>query len=95
MRRDFKIAFILAFATIPCGAWTAVAPEYLHLKGLALAATYWGGMVLTAILIIVALVVALRAEAQTPPKGHGRRMIAIIGIEQRDCAPAQPLRRHH
>lgn len=80
MRPDFKVAIILFLAAIPCAACIAVAPEYLHLKGHGLTATYWGGMVLTAILLILAIAVAFRAEAQTPPKGHGRRMIGIIGM---------------
>src|SRR5271154_4266970 len=80
MRRDFQIAILLALATIPCGAWIAVAPEYLHIKGTALALTYWGGMVLTAVLIIAALLLAFRAESKTQPKGHGSRMVAIVGM---------------
>lgn len=80
MRRDFQVAFILALATIPCGTWIAVAPEYLHLTGTALATTFWGSFFLTAILIILALGLALRAESKTPPTGHRQRMIAIIGM---------------
>jgi hypothetical protein len=80
MRRDFQIAIISLLATIPIGAWMAVAPEYLHLKGTALAGTYWRGMSAAAILIILAALVALRAEAQRSPKGHKERMIGIIGM---------------
>jgi hypothetical protein len=80
MRVDFKVAIILFLATIPCAGAVAVAPEYLHLKGIALAITFWGGAGLTAALLIVALVVALRAEAKTPSKGHRLRMIAVAGM---------------
>jgi hypothetical protein len=80
MRREYQIAIVLAVATVPCGAGLAVAPEYLHLKGAALAATFWGGFALTLALIVLAFILALRAEAQTPPKGHRRRMLAIIGM---------------
>lgn len=80
MRRDYQLAIILALAAIPCGAWITVAPEYLHLTGVPLAATYWVSMGLTAILLTLAVAIALRADARMPPKGHGIRMLAIIGM---------------
>jgi hypothetical protein len=80
MRQDFKIAIVLAMAAIFSGLWIAVAPEYLHLKGVQLALPYWGGMFLTPALIIWALLIALRAEAQTQSTGHKRRMMAIVGM---------------
>ena len=56
MRRDFQIAIILAMATVPCGAWLAVSPEYLHLKGAALATTFWGGFIITAALGVAGMI---------------------------------------
>jgi hypothetical protein len=80
MRRDFQLAIILAVAAIPAGTALMAAPEYLHLTGSALAAAFWGGIALTAVLIVLAVAIALRGEAQAPQKGHGQRMIAILGM---------------
>jgi hypothetical protein len=80
MRRDFQLAIILAVAAIPAGTALMAAPEYLHLTGRALAAAFWGGIALTAVLIVLAVAIALRGEAQAPQKGHGQRMIAILGM---------------
>jgi hypothetical protein len=62
MRRDYIIAIILAVAAIPAGATLMVAPDYLHLTGVAVPLTFWGGIGLTFTLIIFAAVVALRSE---------------------------------
>jgi hypothetical protein len=51
---------------------------FQQIKGLPLAATYWDGMALTGILITSALTIALRAEAQTPPKGPPHCFWTII-----------------
>jgi hypothetical protein len=80
MRRDFQLAIILAIAAIPAGTALMAAPEYLHLTGNALAATFWGGAILTALLIVLALAIALRGEAQAPQRGHPQRMAAILGM---------------
>jgi hypothetical protein len=80
MRRDFQIAIILAVAAIPAGVALMAAPEYLHLTGTSLALTFWGGIVLTVLLIVAAVILALRGEAQTPSEGRRNRMIAIVGM---------------
>ena len=80
MRRDFQIAIILAIAAIPAGIALMAAPEYLHLTGTSLALTFWGGIVLTVLFIVAAVILALRGEAQTPLKGRSNRMIAIVGM---------------
>ncbi|MEA2921961.1 MAG: hypothetical protein QOF07_1924, partial [Bradyrhizobium sp.] len=80
MRRDFQIAIVLAVAAIPAGVALMAAPEYLHLTGRSLALTFWGGIVLTVLLIVAAVILALRGEAQTPRKGRSNRMIAIVGM---------------
>lgn len=67
MRRDLLIAIILAVSAIPAGAALMVAPEYLHLTGASVPITFWGGIGLTAGLIVAAAVVALRGEVQS---GH-------------------------
>lgn len=67
-------------AAIPAGTALMAAPEYLHLTGNSLAVTFWGGGFLTLALIVLAVAVALRGEAQAPPRGHGQRMIAILGM---------------
>jgi hypothetical protein len=85
MRRDYLIAIILAVSAIPGGTALMAAPEYLHLTGTSLAFTFWGGVVLTLILILAAVAVALRGEAQSPPKGHRRRMVAIWGMAVFGC----------
>jgi hypothetical protein len=80
MRRDYQLAIILAVAAIPAGTALMAAPGYLHLTGNSLAVTFWGGALLTLALIVLAVAVALRGEAQAPPRGHGQRMTAILGM---------------
>ena len=80
MRRDFLIAIVLAVAALPAGTALMAAPEYLHLTGVALALTFWGGIGLTFVLIIAAIAIALRGESQSPAKGHIQRMTAILGM---------------
>ena len=63
MRRDYLIAIILAVAALPAGAALMVAPEYLHLTGLAVPITFWGGIGLAVALIASAAVTALWGEA--------------------------------
>lgn len=80
MRRDYLIAIILMVAAIPGGAALMAAPEYLHLTGTALAVTFWGGVLLTLLLLFLAIAIALRGEAESPPAGHRQRMLAIVGM---------------
>jgi hypothetical protein len=42
-----------------------VAPEYLHLSGVAIPITFWGGIALAVVLICAAAIVALRGEAKS------------------------------
>jgi hypothetical protein len=80
MRRDYQIAIVLAVAALAAGTALMAAPEYLHLGVQSLAVTFWGGVILTALLIVGAVAIALRGEAQAAPKGHSYRMIAILGM---------------
>jgi hypothetical protein len=71
MRRDYLIAIILAFAGLASGAALMVAPEYLHLTGWTVPATFWGGIALTLLLLSLAGIVAWHgAEKVQPPKGE-------------------------
>jgi hypothetical protein len=65
MRRDYLIAIIFALAALPSGAALMVAPEYLHLSGVAIPITFWGGIALAVVLICAAAIVALRGEAKS------------------------------
>ncbi len=78
MRRDYLIAILLALAALPAGAALMVAPEYLHLTGIAIPITFWGGIGLAIALIVIAGVVAARGEAREPIKGHRWRLAFII-----------------
>lgn len=80
MRRNDLFAIILMVAAVPGGVALMAAPEYLHLTGIALAITFWGGVLLTLLLLFLAIAVALRGEAKSPPSGHRRRMFALIGM---------------
>jgi len=80
MRQDYFVAIILALAAIPAGTALMAAPEYLHLTGPYLALTFWGGVLLTLLLIFFAIAVALRGDAKSPAKGHRQRMVAIMGM---------------
>lgn len=80
MRRDYLLAIILMVAAIPGGAALMAAPEYLHLTSTPLALTFWGGVLLTLLLLFLAMAVALRGESQSPPAGHRQRMLAIVGM---------------
>jgi hypothetical protein len=68
MRRDYLIAIVLAIAAFPAGAALMVAPEDLHLSGRAVPVTFWGGTALFGTLILVAAIIALRAEREPTPK---------------------------
>jgi hypothetical protein len=76
MRRDYLIAILLAVAAFPAGATLMVAPEYLHLTGVAVPLTFWGGIGLTAILILIAAAIAWRAKPQEAPKGKDRPAVS-------------------
>jgi hypothetical protein len=76
MRRDYLIAILLAVAAFPAGATLMVAPEYLHLTGAAVPLTFWGGIGLTAILILIAAAIAWRAKPQEAPKGKDRPAVS-------------------
>jgi hypothetical protein len=80
MRREYAIAFVLALAAIPAGVSLMVAPEYLHLSGIAIPLAFWGGIVLTIVLLAVAVIIAMSGEAKAPLAGHGRRIGAILGM---------------
>jgi amino acid transporter len=80
MRREYLIAIILAVAALPAGAALMVAPEYLHLTGLAIPATFWGGIAITIILIFTAIAVALRGSADNskPERWKPGWVVAIV-----------------
>jgi hypothetical protein len=86
MRVDFKIALILALAALPAGAALMVAPDYLHLSGIAVPLTFWGGIVLSVVLILIAAIIALRAEREAPTGRWGVKamwpqyLMTICGI---------------
>lgn len=75
MRVDFKIALILALAALPAGAALMVAPEYLHLSGIIVPLTFWGGIVLSVVLILIAGIIALRAEREAPTGRWGFKVM--------------------
>src|SRR5580704_16797772 len=70
MRRDLLIAIMLAVAALPAGAALMVAPDYLHLTGIAIPLTFWGEIGLTVVLILIAGVLAWRARPQETSKGN-------------------------
>jgi hypothetical protein len=77
MRRDFLIAIILAIAAFPAGVALMVAPQYLHLTGIAVPLAFWGGLILFLLLVGLAAFVALRGEAKAIQE---RKMTgAVIG----------------
>jgi hypothetical protein len=77
MRRDHLIAILLAIAALPAGAALMVAPNYLHLTGWEILATFWGGVALTLMLIALAAFIAWRGESK-PHTVHIRPMAGII-----------------
>jgi hypothetical protein len=66
MRREYIFAILLAIAAFPAGAALMVAPEYLHLSGFALPATFWGGISITIFLLGIATVMAWRGRYGMP-----------------------------
>jgi hypothetical protein len=83
MRRDYIIAIILAIAAIPAGATLMVAPDYLHLTGWEVPATFWGGIGLTTALILAAAIVAWRSERKPPapavsPHSEAPRDVSLL-----------------
>ena len=41
---------------------------------------FWGGLILGVCLIGTATIIGFRGEASEPTIGHGRRMIALVGM---------------
>lgn len=81
MRRDFQVAILLALAAIPAGVALMAAPYYAESALKAYAAQFfWGGLGLTALPLLGAIIIAVRGEAAAPKAGHGRRMIALAGM---------------
>jgi MFS family permease len=80
MRIDFKIAILLAVASIPAGVALMAAPEYFAFLKEYPGLFFWGGLILTAVLIGAAIGIALRGEAREPRRGHRRRMVALAGM---------------
>ena len=83
MRRDYLIAILLAVSAIPLGAAMMAAPDYLHLTGYFVALTFWGGIALTATLILVAAVIAWRGErmdekSAVSPHSHAPRNVSLL-----------------
>jgi hypothetical protein len=78
MRKDFQVAILLALAAIPAGVVLMVAPYYAEAALKEYAAQFvWGGLSLTALFILAAIIIAVRGEAAEPRVGHKRRMIAL------------------
>lgn len=81
MRRDYQIAILLGLSAFPTGIALMAAPYYAEalLKQYA-AGCFWAGLGLTVILLVAAIVLALKGEASEPQKGHRRRMVALAGM---------------
>jgi hypothetical protein len=67
MRREHVIAILLAIAAFPAGATLMVAPDYLHLTGWEIPATFWGGIGLTVTPFLVVAFIAWRGESKAHP----------------------------
>lgn len=80
MRTDFKIAILLALASIPAGVALMSAPEYISILKEYPGLFFWSGLIVATALIVAAIIIALRGEASEPRRGHGRRMIALVGM---------------
>ena len=78
MRREYLIAILLAIAALPFGASFMVANDYLHLSGVAVSATFWGGIILGGALFIAAAIVALRGK--TEANSVGSMTVSDIGF---------------
>ena len=80
MRTDFKIAILLALASIPAGVALMSAPEYISILKEYPGLFFWSGLIVATALIVAAIIIAVRGEASGPRRGHGRRMIALVGM---------------
>jgi hypothetical protein len=81
MRKDFQVAILLAVAAMPTGVAMMAAPYYAEAALKAYAGPFfWGGLILAAVFICVAIAIAIRGEATEPRGGHGRRMVALAGM---------------
>ena len=81
MRRDSQIAILLGFAAIPAGVALMAAPYYAEaiLKAYA-SKFFWGGLLVTILLLSAAIAIAARGEKTEPRLGRRRRMIALGGM---------------
>src|ERR1700733_5572201 len=80
MRRGHLIAILCAASAAPLGVALMAAPDYLHIPKEYLGLCFWGGLLLTVLVLGVAFVIAIRDEAAAPPVGHRRRMISLAGM---------------
>jgi hypothetical protein len=83
MRRDYLIAILVGFSAFPLGAALMVAPYYLHLTGYLVPLTFWGGLVLAAALIAIAILIASRGERSAhnstfSPQSHRPRNVLLL-----------------
>jgi hypothetical protein len=95
MRREYLFSIILAVAALASGAAFMVAPGYLHLTGIAIPITFWGGILLTIMLFLIAAFIALRGEAKSVQEavmtpgdvaynvGIAAGVVSIIGVFSR------------
>jgi MFS family permease len=80
MRREYIIAFLLMLASIPTGVAVNAAADYfpaLHAySGTALVASIF----IMALLLVAAVIIAIRGERNAEREGKERRMIPFVGM---------------
>jgi hypothetical protein len=69
MRRDHLIEILLTIAALPFAASFMVGNDYLHLSGVAVKATFWGGIILGGALVTAAVIVARRGKTEASSVG--------------------------
>jgi hypothetical protein len=81
MRKDFKIALLCALSAIPLGIAMSVAPDYISALKVHPALSFWGGIVVTALLLTAAAIIAIRGEqlVERAP-GAKKRMVPFVGM---------------
>jgi hypothetical protein len=80
MRPDYFMAIVLAIAALPFGVAVMAAPLYWEIPKHHLALFFWGGLSLSAFLILLAVLVAFKGEMPFAPTGYMRSVALAVMV---------------
>jgi hypothetical protein len=80
MRKDFLISLLCAISAVPLGLAMSVAPDYFRALKAYPGTFFWSGIGLTAFLLVLAAIIAIRGERAAEREGAKKRMIPLVGM---------------